>query len=496
MAIVYKKSAMGDFLQELPTLILQYQKQQADRVYDTNMYLLKNEIDKNRELDREAREIRRKAINLGITEDLLGDVSGEDSTFNYKGIVDSSNTELVQLNKEIEVLNKETEDKIDRYEDFIGKFNIGKELALQANVDTEPGLSPTEQTEWNKLVANRYDEEAISDPILQAGASSYDPDFYTRLRGKELTKSPTQKVEEGLLPENKAYVERASSNNYPTIRDISKVTDDASLKSAYLERSNIVERFSNIDSQELENIAYDGAIQGGLGYRDILPGKFDISDIAALEEGLRFRAEEELEDKLGNKGYTDASIDAYVEAAMEGIKGGGYKLNTSGEPEFVKGNKVYSEFSSVQDVDIYKSAVSKAIYDDATVKQTLGQKEELANTLRLMVVDSKGALHPSKEWSEVKKKAKSKEIGFKNEEEYLETVNILANITDTNMLETMYLKSDKIRKLLKLSTDGAARDALVKLNKYEAAIENRLVKEEKVMPVDSKDDYLKSLGIE
>jgi hypothetical protein len=33
MAIVYKKSALGDFLQELPSLILQYQKQQADRVY-------------------------------------------------------------------------------------------------------------------------------------------------------------------------------------------------------------------------------------------------------------------------------------------------------------------------------------------------------------------------------------------------------------------------------------------------------------------------------
>ena len=115
MAIVYQKSELGSFLDQLPALLFQYKQRAAERAYDTQMYFLKNEIDKSRELEREKRQVIRKSVDQGITKDLLDSVSGVDSTFGYEDVVNASHQDLVNLNARVDEANQKTEDNIDAF---------------------------------------------------------------------------------------------------------------------------------------------------------------------------------------------------------------------------------------------------------------------------------------------------------------------------------------------------------------------------------------------
>ena len=97
----------------------------------------------------------------------------------------------------------------------------------------------------------------------------------------------------------------------------------------YKETSGIQDRWSRMSSEELDAIAEEAAYAKGLGYDDVLPNQFDYSDETALMAGIRMRAEEDLEDKLGANGYDDAAVDRWVEAAVSGLKGG-QMLDVSG----------------------------------------------------------------------------------------------------------------------------------------------------------------------
>tara|TARA_R110002012_G_scaffold225798_2_gene397782 strand:- start:7056 stop:8582 length:1527 start_codon:yes stop_codon:yes gene_type:complete len=496
MAVVYKKSALNTFFEQLPSLIMGYQKQKADREYDTQMYFLRNEMDKQRELEREQRKVIQQSSELGITKDLLDGMEGADSTVGYNDLINASANTLGTLSKQIENENDATEDNIDQIYRNISYFNVGKNLMQEFNI----GDPEVDDNEMASVVAKATEKIGLpegSDALENAllfighGATSSDPNFYQRQAAQRELRTVEEKALEKEDVRKSLYAERAEASGYPTIRNTEGLTRDEKYR-AFEESSSITSEYTRISSFELDEIAEIGATQGGAGYDDQLPGQFDYSDMPAFEVGLRIKGKEYLENKyggegaLGVKGYDESSIDNYVNLAMQALKSGGNVLTSEGLKEAYNPNVAFSKYQTPYEVSVLSSDVAKKIYTNPQVVQVLGQKDKLATSLKSIIFNTDGNIKEENEWSEIKKEARK--VGF-DKKSYERAVLTLSGIDSTNILEKMYLEKEDIRKLLQLTTGDTAKKMLITLNKYEKEIQNKLIQEERTMkPYDDEDN--------
>ena len=101
--------------------------------------------------------------------------------------------------------------------------------------------------------------------------------------------------------------------------------------------------------------------------------------------------------------------------------------------------------------------------------------------------DKDNNIREGKEWSDVKKEARK--LGF-TKTTYNKAIKTLAGITDTNILEIMYLEREDIRKLLKLTTGTTASSVLKKLNLYEKEVQDRLIQTKRTIGEDKEDEEI------
>ena len=99
--------------------------------------------------------------------------------------------------------------------------------------------------------------------------------------------------------------------------------------------------------------------------------------------------------------------------------------------------------------------------------------------------DADNNIREGKEWSDVKKEARK--LGF-TKTTYNQAIKTLAGITDTNILEIMYIEREDIRKILKLTTGTTAANVLKKLNLYEREVESRLIQTKRTIKEDKEED--------
>lgn len=488
MAVVYKKSELGTFLEQLPGLILQYQKQQADRAYDTNMFLLRNEIDKQRELEQQQNELALGISSLGITTDALTKVSDEDYTFNANDIINASGSGLSSiLNNTIEA-NKNTQENINNLSNDLALINFTRN-ALANIQDDDPAVSEQEADRILDVFSKSPIQKSFPDrdratDIIRQASGVPDPDFYRRVQAKKEARSLEDKVDETIRTEDAAFVRR--SGNYPTIRSKNNLTD-SELKNAILERDSIVRLYNNMDTFKLDEIAELGGTQGGAGYIDQVPGEYDYSDRSALEAGLIIEAKKDLEEKLGNKGYDDDSIDAWVQAALEGIDGGQVVDIKTGNPTPISANPASIALGSPLYVDQYKATAGASIVTkDPSIIETMQQRSDFVEKVKSLVFNAEGK--EIRKWGDIKKEAKS--VGFKSKKEYEQSIAALQGIQDIDILGLQYTKDPNLRNLLKLLGVDAS---FIQLTREQQAIQEKLKMEEEVMPENDKDDFLDSL---
>ena len=488
MAVVYRKSELGTFLEQLPGLILQYQKQQADRAYDTNMFLLRNEIDKQRELEQQQNELALGISSLGITTDALTKVSDEDYTFNANDIINASGSGLSSiLNNTIEA-NKNTQENINNLSNDLALINFTRN-ALANIQDDDPAVSEQEADRILDVFSKSPIQKSFPDrdratDIIRQASGVPDPDFYRRVQAKKEARSLEDKVDETIQTEDAAFVRR--SGNYPTIRSKNNLTN-SELKNAILERDSIVRLFNNMDTFKLDEIAELGGTQGGAGYIDQVPGEYDYSDRSALEAGLIIEAKKDLEEKLGNKGYDDDSIDAWVQAALEGIDGGQVVDIKTGNPTPISANPASIALGSPLYVDQYKATAGASIVTkDPSIIETMQQRSDFVEKVKSLVFNAEGK--EIRKWGDIKKEAKS--VGFKSKKEYEQSIAALQGIQDIDILGLQYTKDPNLRNLLKLLGVDAS---FIQLTREQQAIQEKLKMEEEVMPENDKDDFLDSL---
>tara|TARA_R100000458_G_scaffold59549_1_gene70460 strand:+ start:531 stop:2006 length:1476 start_codon:yes stop_codon:yes gene_type:complete len=488
MAVVYRKSELGTFLEQLPGLILQYQKQQADRAYDTNMFLLRNEIDKQRELEQQENELALGISSLGITTDALTKVSDEDYTFNADDIINASGAGLSSiLNNTIEA-NKNTQENINNLSNDLALINFTRNTL--ANIqDDDPTVSEQEADRILDVFSKSPIQKSFPDndraiDIIQQASGIPDPEFYRRVQAKKEARSLEEKVDETIQTEEATFVKRAE--NYPTIRSKNNL-NDSELKNAILERDSIVRLYNNMDTFKLDQIAELGGTQGGAGYIDQVPGEYDYSDRLALEAGLIIEAKKDLEEKLGNKGYDDDSIDAWVQAALEGIDGGQVVDIKTGNPTPISANPASTALGSPLYVDQYKATVGASIVTkDPSIIETMQQRSDFVEKVKSLVFNAEGK--EIRRWGDIKKEAKS--VGFKSKKEYEQSIATLQGIQDIDILGLQYTKDPNLRNLLKLLGVDAS---FIQLTREQQAIQEKLKMEEEVMPENDKDDFLDSL---
>ena len=488
MAVVYKKSELGTFLEQLPGLIFQYQKQQADRAYDTNMFLLRNEIDKQRELEQQENKIALGISSLGITTDALTKVSDEDYTFNANDIVSASRSGLSSLLNTTIEQNKNLEQNINALANDAALINFTRNTL--ANIqDDDPAVSEQEADRILDVFSKSPIQKSFPDSdratdIIRQATGVPDPDFFRRSQAKKEARPLKDKVEETIKEENAVFVERAGA--YPTIRSKDNL-DTSELKNAILERDSIVRLFNNIDTFKLDEIAELGGTQGGAGYVDEVAGRYDYSDRLALEAGLIIEAKKDLEEKLGNKGYDDDSIDAWVQAALEGIDGGQVIDIGTGNSTTISANPAAVALGSPLYVDQYKATAGASIVTkDPSIIETMQQRSDFVEKVKTLVFNPEG--EEIKRWGDIKKEAKS--VGFKSKKEYEQSIATLQGIQNIDILTLQYRKDANLRNLLKLLGVDAS---FLQLTREQQAIQEKLKMEEEVMPENDKDDFLDTL---
>ena len=488
MAVVYRKSELGTFLEQLPGLILQYQKQQADRAYDTNMFLLRNEIDKQRELEQQQNELALSISSLGITTDALTKVSNEDYTFNADDIINASRSGLSSI------LNNTIEQNKDLMQNISNLANDAALISFTRNTlaniqDDDPTVSEEEADRILDVFSKSPIQKSFPDSdraidIIRQASNVPDPEFYKRVLARKEARSLEEKVDETIQTEDAAFVRRAG--NYPTIRNKNNLTN-SELKNAILERDSIVRLFNNMDTFKLDEIAELGGTQGGAGYIDQVPGEYDYSDRSALEAGLIIEAKKDLEEKLGNKGYDDDSIDAWVQAALEGIDGGQVVDIGTGNFTTISPNPAAIALGSPLYVDQYKATAGASIVTkDPSIIETMQQRSNFVEKVKSLVFNAEGK--EIRRWGDIKKEAKS--VGFKSKKEYEQSIATLQGIQNIDILGLQYTKDPNLRNLLKLLGVDAS---FIQLTREQQAIQEKLKMEEEVMPENDKDDFLDSL---
>jgi len=488
MAVVYKKSELGTFLEQLPGLILQYQKQQADRAYDTNLFLLQNEINKQRELEQQQNELALGISSLGITTDSVNKVSDEDYTFNADNIINASGAGLSSiLNNTIEQ-NKNLKQNINILANENALINFTRNTL--ANIqDDDPSVSTQEIDNILNVFSKSPIQKSFQNTdraadIIRQATGIPDKDFYKRQTAKKESRSLEDKVVETIQTEDAVFVKRAET--YPTIRSKNNL-NTSELKNAILESDAITRQYNNTDTFTLDEIAELGGTQGGAGYIDQVPGEFDYSDMDALEAGLRIKAQGYLEEKLGNKGYDDDSIDAYVEAALRGIKGGQVVDIQSGNFDTISANPAAIALGSPLYVDQYKATAGASIVTkDPSIIETMEQRSSFVEKVKSLVFNPEG--EEIRKWKDIKKEAK--EIGFTSKKEYEQSIAALQGIQDIDILGLQYTKDSNLRNLLKLL---GVETSFLQLTREQKAIQDRLEMKEEVMPEDDKDNFLNSL---
>ena len=488
MAVVYRKSELGTFLEQLPGLILQYQKQQADRAYDTNMFLLQSEINKQRELEQQQSELALRISSLGITTDALTKVSDEDYTFNADDIINASGSGLSSiLNNTIEQ-NKNLTQNISALANDTALINFTRNTL--ANIqDDDPAVSEQEADRILDVFSKSPIQKSFPDSdratdIIRQATGIPDPDFFKRVQAKKDARPLKDKVGERIKEEDALFVTRAGA--YPTIRGKENL-DDSELKNAILESDAITKEYNIADPFRLDEIAELGGTQGGAGYIDQVAGRYDYSDRPALEAGLRIIGKRYLEDKLGVKGYDDDSIDAYVEAALRGIDGGQVVNVESGNIDIIPPNQSAVVLGSQREVDQFKATAGASIVTkDPSIIETMQQRSNFVEKVKSLVFNAEGK--EIRRWGDIKKEAKS--VGFKSKKEYEQSIATLQGIQDIDILGLQYTKDPNLRNLLKLLGVDAS---FIQLTREQQAIQEKLKMEEEVMPENDKDDFLDSL---
>ena len=493
MAVEYRKSALQSLMEEIPSLVYAASKDKANKMYQTQLILLRSAIDEKKELRKEYRFNLQRMTDLGITKDMLESVSSVDATssLNTDKLLNIPAKELSGAISSLEQRNVKIGNLINTQLINLTSFEAGQNIridyqdtALPDDVYAKLDSNPWFRAGYNSKAGDFYKktQAALIDPTSRASDKTREKEL--EFAGEKAT--VTYKAQ--ARAKRESYLESALATGYSTVRNISTLTDEGQIL-AYKETSGIQDRWSRMSSEELDAIAEEAAYAKGLGYDDVLPNQFDYSDETALMAGIRMRAEEDLEDKLGANGYDDAAVDRWVEAAVSGLKGG-QMLDVSGNIKNLDPNEAYSKFLQPESVSIYKGSVEEAIYKSPTAKRVFADKEALASQLKSFVISSKtGEVLDDFKWKKVKGRAKK--LGF-TKESYSKAVSLLSNVSDTNVLQYLYINKDSgVRDLLELVTGTTARNVMMGIAQAEKEIEDTLksVETKRTIKRDDKDAF-------
>ena len=253
MAVEYRKSALQSLMEEIPSLVYAASKDKANKMYQTQLILLRSAIDEKKELRKEYRFNLQRMTDLGITKDMLESVSSVDATssLNTDKLLNIPAKELSGAISSLEQRNVKIGNLINTQLINLTSFEAGQNIRIDYQ-DTALPDDVYAKLDSNPWFRAGYNSKA-GDFYKKTQAALIDPDSLVseKTREKELEfvgDKATVSYKAEAKARRASYLETALTTGYPTVRNISTLSDD-NQERAFKETSGIQDRWSRMSSE-------------------------------------------------------------------------------------------------------------------------------------------------------------------------------------------------------------------------------------------------------